>query len=282
MNQPAIDTYLEHDIDLTREYLEIAVCAQHNNGGLKVNHWWESNIKHLFPVGEVSGTHGVYRPGGSALNSGQVGSLRAALYISRRYTGTPLKASEFQAAVSRQVKHKYDFAANMISTGAENSLLPASRSEIRERMTAFGAHIRRTEDVRKAKADAWRLYSKLKAELKISAPQELPVALRNLDLCLTHALYLEAIEEYLEKGGQSRGSCLVLTSEGEKPVAELSDDWRFALNTKDAFVEQKVLEIRLDADSEVKKEWVDVRPLPDEDTWFENVWNKYMKDEIVR
>jgi succinate dehydrogenase/fumarate reductase flavoprotein subunit len=282
MNQPAIDTYLEHDIDLTQEYLEIAVCAQHNNGGLKGNHWWESNVKHLFPVGEVSGTHGVYRPGGSALNSGQVGSMRAALYISRRYAGAPLKPGKFQPAVAQQIKRKYDLAAGMISAGSGNDLLPASRSEIRERMTAFGAHIRHTENVRKATAEAWRLYSKLKTELKISAPQELPVALRNLDLCLTHALYLEAIGEYLEKGGQSRGSYLVLTPEGEKPVAELSDDWRFALNAKDAFVEHKVLEIWLDADSKVRKEWIDVRPLPDEDTWFENVWNRYMKDEIVR
>ena len=42
-------------------------CAQHNNGGLAGNHWWESlNVRHLFPVGEVNGSHGVYRPGGSA------------------------------------------------------------------------------------------------------------------------------------------------------------------------------------------------------------------------
>jgi len=75
MNQPAIGLYMDRGIDITKEHLEIAVCAQHNNGGMKGNIWWESNIKHLFPVGEVNGTHGVYRPGGSALNSGQVGSF---------------------------------------------------------------------------------------------------------------------------------------------------------------------------------------------------------------
>ncbi len=32
-------------------------------------------------VGEAAGTHGVCRPGGSALNAGQVGSERAARYI---------------------------------------------------------------------------------------------------------------------------------------------------------------------------------------------------------
>jgi len=66
MNQPAVDLYKSHDIDITKEYLEIAVCAQHNNGGFRGNIWWESNIRHLFPVGEANGTHGVYRPGGSA------------------------------------------------------------------------------------------------------------------------------------------------------------------------------------------------------------------------
>ena len=69
MNPPAIELYLSNGIDLTREPLEIAVCAQHNNGGLAADIWWEStNIGRLFPVGEVNGTHGVYRPGGSALN----------------------------------------------------------------------------------------------------------------------------------------------------------------------------------------------------------------------
>ena len=59
MNPAAIELYREHGIDLAREPLEIAVCAQHNNGGLAANHWWESvNIRHLFPVGEVNGSHG--------------------------------------------------------------------------------------------------------------------------------------------------------------------------------------------------------------------------------
>ena len=80
-----MELYRDNGIDLSSEPLEIGICAQHNNGGLKSNIWWESDLRHLFPVGEVNGSHGVYRPGGSALNSGQVGSARAAEFISRRY-----------------------------------------------------------------------------------------------------------------------------------------------------------------------------------------------------
>ena len=87
MNPPAIEIYKEHGIDLRKEPLEIAVCAQHNNGGFAVNKWWESSIPHTFVIGEMAGTHGVKRPGGSALNAGQVGGLRAAEYIANVYGG---------------------------------------------------------------------------------------------------------------------------------------------------------------------------------------------------
>jgi hypothetical protein len=69
--------------------------------------------------------------------------------------------------------------------------------------------------------------------------------------------------------------------EGEKPNEALGEEWRFSLSEPDAFVSRNILEISLDAEFNVRKEWVDVRPIPDEDTWFENVWNKYLRDEIV-
>src|SRR5699024_8063345 len=66
MNRPAYDFYLERNpnVDLEKEWLEVDVCAQHNNGGLLVDAWWQSNIEGFFPVGEAGGAHGVYRPGG--------------------------------------------------------------------------------------------------------------------------------------------------------------------------------------------------------------------------
>ena len=82
MNAPAIELYKTKGVDLYSEYLPIALCAQHNNGGIAVDMWWQTSIKGLFAVGECAGTHGIARPGGSALNAGQVGSLRAAQYIS--------------------------------------------------------------------------------------------------------------------------------------------------------------------------------------------------------
>ena len=51
MNEPAVSFYLEHGVDLRREMLEIAVCVQHNNGGLSTDCRWQTNIEGIFRSG---------------------------------------------------------------------------------------------------------------------------------------------------------------------------------------------------------------------------------------
>ena len=94
MNTPAIALYRSKGVDIAKEYLEIALCAQHCNGGIAVDLWWQTDVPGLFCVGECAGTHGIARPGGSALNAGQVGALRAAQYISRQNTA-PIEEKVF-------------------------------------------------------------------------------------------------------------------------------------------------------------------------------------------
>jgi len=61
----------------------------------------------------------------------------------------------------------------------------------------------------------------------------------------------------------------------------MGDEWKFSLNREDDLVNNKILEIYLDDKSTIKKQWVDVRPVPQEDSWFENVWNEYMRDDVI-
>ena len=81
MNGPAIQLYRDHGIDLEKEMLEIRVCAQHHNGGIAVDANWQTSVPGLYVCGEAAGTFGRKRPGGTALNSTQAGSLRAAKHI---------------------------------------------------------------------------------------------------------------------------------------------------------------------------------------------------------
>ena len=96
INPPAVRLYLDHGIDLAREMLEIRVCAQHHNGGIAVDAHWQTCVQGLYVCGEAAGTFGRRRPGGTALNSTQAGSLRAAQHAfrnGRRVSESPMESA---------------------------------------------------------------------------------------------------------------------------------------------------------------------------------------------
>jgi hypothetical protein len=283
INQPAVDLFMSHGIGLGHEPLEIAVCAQHNNGGFKANVWWESDVRHLFPVGEVCGTHGVSRPGGSALNAGQVGSRRAAEFIARRYADGPSKPGPFAAVAASQVLKTYDFATSLVEPSAKTTrLLQEATAEIKARMSACGAHVRRADDVARELPRARDLLKRLRRDMRIPRRKLLPRAFEVLGQALTHVLYLESVAEYLGRQGQSRGSFIVPIASGEQACPGFEENWRYTLNGPDDFVSRKILEIGLNGGGKVRKVWVDTRPVPSAASWFETVWNDFINDRIIR
>lgn len=281
MNQPAIDLYADHCIDLTREPLEIAVCAQHNNGGLAGSLWWESeNIRHLFPVGEVNGSHGAYRPGGSALTSGQAAGFRAAEYIANAYKETTLNEANARQTAENDLQELWNFLD--ASSRAERDWR-SHREEFQTRMSTSGAHIRKSQSLQKASQEAWRQWEDLKqrgnrfADDDIGETRE---ALRNLQLCYTHAVYLDAIRKAVESGLGSRGSALALSPKGTKIHQRMDDDWRFSPENQD--FRQFVLESFAGEDGMFKHHWVERREFPTFDAWFENAWAAYRQGEIYQ
>lgn len=55
---------------------------------------WQTSVAGLYAIGECAGTHGLARPGGAALNAGQVGGKRAAEEIAR-HPGEMIAEAEF-------------------------------------------------------------------------------------------------------------------------------------------------------------------------------------------
>jgi succinate dehydrogenase/fumarate reductase flavoprotein subunit len=131
LNPKAVELYASHGIDLSCDRLEIAVCAQHINGGVAVDAHWESTVKGLYAAGECAGTFGVYRPGGSALNATQVGSLRAAEHIA--------------AQKDRSLPERFDYTMTVMSDAADVDQLRAIGDELRRGMSLFAAFDRDTE-----------------------------------------------------------------------------------------------------------------------------------------
>ena len=84
LNPKAIDVYSRQNIDISSQRLRIAVCAQHNNGGVYTDNNYETNISGLYVIGEAAGTFGLARPGGTALNDTQVSALLCAKSIKNK------------------------------------------------------------------------------------------------------------------------------------------------------------------------------------------------------
>jgi len=102
LNPKAIDVYARQGIDLYTEKLRIAVCAQHNNGGVHTDNCYMSDVDGLYVIGEAAGTFGLARPGGTALNDTQVGGLLCANHIAQK--SDDCFAEEY---IFAEYEHKY-------------------------------------------------------------------------------------------------------------------------------------------------------------------------------
>lgn len=260
MNPGAVSLYRDHNIDLSREPLEIAVCAQHNNGGLAGNIWYESvNTSRLFPVGEVNGSHGVARPGGSALNAGQVGAFRAAEFIAGAEDGDLMNEASAVKLAEKTIMRLKKFLSG-------SRVWLADRRELQARMTRAAGHLRNrgllAEELKKAK----KLYRAIEREgYPASAGEN---GLINRQLAFACIAYISAILFQVEAGVGSRGSAAVLDENGN-------------MIPEDPAFRNKVLETFFDGRDFVHR-FVDCRPVPDLDGWFETVWADFRNKNIYR
>jgi len=299
MNPLAIEIYKENGIDLYSEPLEIAICAQHNNGGFAVDKWWQSNIPRTFIIGEMAATHGVKRPGGAALNAGQVGGLRAAEYIVNVY-GCPddgeLEKLHNQPEIKQQLSQ---FVAGLESYKRSAGLVPEEViEEIQSRMTTSAGHIRELNDAGKALQEAVGLYKDIqKNGFKLQGRNGIIRAIQAEHLSLTSVAYLKAIVELLKFGSGSRGSHLVLSEDvppkagGIKPgsAGQIHPDiinkatskaLRFKPENKE--LRDSVLQIEYDeaAPDLFRCRTIQVRPMPADRKAFEPAWQDYREGKI--
>lgn len=261
MNPGAVALYREHHIDLYREPLEIALCAQHNNGGLAGDLYWQSeNIPHLFPIGEVNGSHGVCRPGGSALNSGQAGAFRAAEYIKNCCQKDTLNIQEAEKETESLMEDLQRRLHGKRSWKEDRTLL-------QKRMTEFAGHLRNREKLFLAAKEAEKMVKDvfLQGYKEEENPKNILI---NFHLVLAHFIYLKSILYQVESQVGSRGSAGVINEKG-------------VLQEEDVSFREKVLETVWE-EGEVRSCFAPVRPIPQTDGWFENIWKEYNEGRIYK
>ena len=113
--------------------------------------------------------------------------------------------------------------------------------------------------------------------------KELTRAVETKWLALTSVAFLQAIVSYIERGGGSRGAFMVLDDDGDLDV--LAGGVRCMRHRSENMEARKeILEVALktgtSCDFDVTA--VSVRPLPEDDSWFENTWADFADGRIFQ
>lgn len=226
MNPLSIELYKQYKVDIEKHPLLFAMNNQHMNGGLAVDIWGQTSLEGCYAIGEASGTHGVTRPGGAALNSGQVFGTRCAEHIAFKKSGQQTIA-DAEVSIAEGVQH-------IQASLNEKSPMKSSRikREVQARMSDFAGMICKVEPIASALRDAKQLSQTIR---------EYGVAFDATTFGVTHALQwrqnalaseavLTALDFYVSRGGGSRGARAICDAMGEcVPVTRKGtlEDYRF-------------------------------------------------------
>ena len=250
LNPAAIGLYREHGIDLSNEMLEIAVCAQHQNGGADVDVNWQTSVTGLYAVGEAAGTFGAYRPGGTALNSAQVGSLRAAEHIARtgrRHPPAPIAADELE-------RLQHDLRGYQCAQGLSHALI---RQKFQQAMSRHAANRRCLPQIRMLRREIGEVLRNIPHML--ASDGTFASLIETIDISPAQEAVLFAMETAGEAMG-SYGGALYLDASGNV-LPENPAHSQDRLITQDHICRlQKPL------------------PIPEADIWLEKVWPQYRKE----
>ena len=209
MNPLAIELYKRYKVDITTDPLEFAVNHQHMNGGIAVDTWGRSNVPGIYAVGEAAGTHGATRPGGSALNAGQVFGTRVAEHVGA--VGAPVWTDDVAQAAA-------EAARDLDKALATDSPLSVKgvRSEIQSRMSDKAGILCTASEVALALVEARALNAKIKQHgITASRPSEAARTVQWQQMALASEAVLCALDSYISNGGGSRGARAICDPQGD-------------------------------------------------------------------
>ncbi len=275
MNPLSIELYRRYKYDIARDPLEFAVLNQHMNGGLAVDSFGATSLEGCYAVGEAAGTHGVTRPGGAALNAGQVFGTRCA----ERIAGRPGAPSPSPAAEAIHV------AVGSVLDGlkADSPLTADSiRREIQDRMSDHAGILCGAADVEAALASARALNGAIRRQgIAFSGAPDALKALQWRQTALLSEAVLTALVFYIARGGGSRGARAICAPDGAHvPEARAGaiEDVRFVPERAEDRAEQ--IHVRLEAGGFVCESRPIRRRARDARPFFERDWPDFLTGAI--
>jgi len=281
MNPLAIELYKQYRRDITRDPLPFNVNHQHMNGGIDVDIYARSSLAGCYAVGEIAGTHGVTRPGGAALNAGQVFGQRCAAHIEAR-----LKRWPDLPDASAELAGSLENALRWLNRNVDNAggiALEALAEEIQTRMSDCAGFICHVDDVASALQAARQLNRRIgESGVNIAEPRHLSEGILRGQTALLSEAVLFALDHYIRQGGGSRGARMLRSQAGTRaPDSRLGPlaDYRFLAEDETQRQEKMILRYTPETGMRIFE-----RPLRSiEDTgkiYFEKNWGAFLTGEI--
>jgi len=213
---------------------------------------------------------------------GQVGGLRAAQYIANVYDGSPMSRDEFLRACAPQIERELGSIGRFLNAASHAPTNAQVRKEVQRRMTRHGAFIRSLDGVSGALAEAHAQYRNIcDRSIRVESKDELNLAFQNEHLCLTHIAFLETIRAYIERGGGSRGGYVIADPEGELRV-QTRRGTELPHRPENTQMRKEILETSMVGPGEFRVSPVPVRPLPEDDSWYETTWKAWREGEVFK
>lgn len=248
------------------------MCAQHHNGGFGVDSWYESNIKGLFVIGEACGSHGIYRPGGAALNAGQVGARRCAEAIRYMEKPEPCSEEEFISVLQTSNARLQKFAGRLLCRSGVSNVCQR-RKEAGEWMSRCGGQFRSQDSLGQAAQAIEGMLEHFFESTCLSGVEELGEAFRHYQLLVTQKMLLG---RYAARpaGRNLQQRFLFGGGPGRRRFSHRLPEKRFCYRLDDGGHDGQ---IQQGVWNEGNPHFIfrPVRPIPEGDHWFERVWFDY-------
>ena len=263
----AYQTLLEKGFTDDTMIVEVHPAIAQHNGGLSVNYFWESNLSHLFPIGEAAGTHGSFTPMGASINASQVSGYRAAQHIVKPYPEAPMEIDAFVECIREGYHERIEMTEDFIrhlqrKIGEEEAIsIRSVRQEIGKRMDKACGLFRDASRIEHELQNAKLSLQNLATFFLPHAMLDLTLFFKNYDLLICQIAFLSAMLDYDRAGGKSRGSYLLYDAQGSLPHPKLEEMFRFAV--ADSTLAGQVQELWYDAKQlGCTIQWRPVRPIP--------------------
>ena len=277
MNPLSIELYRRYKVDITAHPLEFAVNNQHMNGGVAVDSWGRTTLPGCYGVGEAAGTHGVTRPGGAALNAGQVFGTRVGEHVAA--SGLAHAPAPFDIAPHAAVGLA---KLRAVLQPASHHSVKSVRTAVQTRMSEHAGVLCAAGPVADALVQARALNAALRSEgIAFGRTAEAARAVQWQQMALASEAVLTALHHFIASGGGSRGSRAICDPAGgdvPQTVHGPLNAFRFRRERQDHKAEQIV--IRYDGGTFQVGARPNRRLDPDLQPFFERDWPDWLMGRV--